>query len=240
MEYGFRNDILDPEPYYEASGQLARSGESAIPILLRHLGKGMLIADALGQIGGPTAIEALARELSSSDWHRVEAAARGLGLTKDPSAKPHLERAMGSTLAHTVAEVHQALAWAMNELYRSSEQSVRSAVDRSNIWQQIQSIKTDYEDSASGHKQREEAIHLWQAIVKELPALTVRVPGQNYPPSEAKARAWSCLGSTIYYLRNSGARVMNRSCPEACNCYEQALALEPGDDYWKNCIKNVS
>lgn len=240
LEAGFRTDILDRQPYEEALNRAAGLGESAIPTLLRYLGQSEYVAFALGMIGGTVALEALGREIVSSDWRRVAAAATGLGLSKDPAAERYLKLALGGSLDCTVAEVHSAIQWAMNELYKSSSAKETPKVDRENIWRQIQSIETRFPDSAEWQRVRENAIALCRAIMQELPSISVHVPGYSYPPNEAKARAWGSLAPQIYYLLNPGTSVMNKPCPEARQCYEQALKLEPGDNYWEKCIREVS
>ena len=191
LEHGYRIDVLDVKPYFEAVDRLAEVGEAALPVLLGHLGESRFIAFALGRIGTAPAIDALGRELISSDWRRVEAAARGLGMSRSPSAKPYLQDARGGRLAQSVAEVHEAIEWAMKELYASEQLDKSPKVDKANIWQQIQSIPTNLSHSADDNSRREQAIALWKAIVEELPNIEVRVPGRNYSASDAKARAWS-------------------------------------------------
>jgi len=235
-EYGFRNDVLDLDPYEAALERIKDYGEAAIPLLTDRLGKSKYIAFALGLLGTDAAVSTLAKELGSRDWRRVEAAAIGLGLTKNPKAKDHVQSLLGSRLDREVAEVHSALARAMSQLYTPPPEQQKEdtpVVDRQYVWQQIQAIP----DKPGTIQERKRALALTRAIIKELPQLDVSVPGRDYTPEDAKSRAWSCLGSTIYYLLNPDSFTFDKPCEEARYCFEQGLALQPQEETYAMCVR---
>ena len=66
---------------------LARCGAVCVQPLIARLGKSRHAYYALGKIANEDAINALARELTSVNWHRVEIACKALGLVENPNVQ---------------------------------------------------------------------------------------------------------------------------------------------------------
>jgi hypothetical protein len=230
----------EEEPYREALDRVVELGEEAVPALLEHLGESELIALALGRIGRDTALEALGKELCAEDWRRVEAAATGLGSSRNPKAIPILEAARGSRYDTQIAEVHYALNRALTQLEKLRAGGKWSEVDRQRPWQQISMVQQQLPELLRDETRRQQAIDWWREFTTAMPDMTVVVPGYDYSPEDAKSRAWSGLAVIIYYLLNPGKGVISSRCPEARYCWEQALKLMPGDAFFLDCLRMVS
>ena len=240
LEYEFRKDSLSDAPYWEAANELAALGGVAVPKLMRHLGKSWFVAAALGKIGTREALAALGRELRSEDWRRVEAAARGLGISKNPDAIPILESVRGSRAETTIAEVHQAFNWALGELQKAKAGDKWLEVDKNRVWQQITMVSSQLRGIMHDAAKRNGVIRWYEEIKDVLPGVELMVPGRDYSPADAKSRAWSMLATIIYYANNPDKSSFSVPCPEAKYCWEQALKLAPGDSYFTSCLRDVS
>lgn len=239
-DYDFRDDIMDTDSYNKAYDEIVRIGEPAVPVLLKHLGSSLYIALALGKIGNQAALNALSQELRAPDWRRVEAAARGLGVSKNPNAISILEAVRGSGYDLRVAEVHQAFNWALGELEKAQAGAKWLEVDRKRPWQQITMVQQQLDELRRDETKRQQAISWWKEFTKAMPEMVIKVPGYDLSADDAKARAWSGLAVTIYYLLNPSDSMFHRPCPEARFCWEQALKLQPGDEYFTDCLHRVS
>jgi len=117
------------------------------------------------------------------------------------------------------------------------------AVDTASLWEQIIRVRDLatrdllHRDDAEATRRRKEQIALCKTIMTALPGASVEVEGLE--PTDAKARAWSMLGTAMYYLLNPSTSTINRPCPEAKFCYEQALKLQP-DEGWESNVDSVS
>ena len=240
LEYGFRNDILSDAPYYEAAQEVAALGAAVVPELEKSLGKSRFIAMALGMIGTPEALSALGRELGFEDWRRVEAAARGLGLSKKPEAISILESARGSRAEATIVEVHQAFNWALGELRMAQAGNRWLEVDRTRVWQQITMVSSQLRTIIGDALKRDGVISWFEEMKAVLSGVEVVAPGRDYSPADAKSRAWSMLAAIIYYAKNPTESTFGKPCPEAKYCWERALELMPGDSYFAQCLRSVS
>lgn len=240
LEYGFRKDILSDAPYWEAANELAALGGTAVPELKRHLGRSRFIAAALGKIGTAEALTALAGELSSQDWRRVEAAARGLGLSKRPEAVPILESVLGSRAERTIVEVHQAFTWALGELRLAKAGDKWLEVDKNRVWEQIMTVSSQLRSIMADAARREGVIRWYEDMKEVLASAEIVVPGRDYSPADAKSRAWSMLATIVYYAKNPDKSSFSVPCPEAKYCWERALELMPGDSYFTSCLRDVS
>jgi hypothetical protein len=170
----------------------------------------------------------------------VEAAVRGLGLSRNPNAIPILEAARGSGYETQIAEVHYAFNWALGELEKSRAGEKWLEVDRERPWQQITMVEQQISELQRDETKRQQAIQWWKEFTEAIPEMTIAVPGYHYSPNDAKSRAWSCLAVIIYYLLNPSESVIDTPCSEAKYCWEQALKLMPGDDYFMDCLRRVS
>ena len=112
-------------------------------------------------------------------------------------------------------------------------------VDRENPLQQILWVKNELE-RLRYDKRHGDAIQWWKDMTEAMPDMTIVYPGKDFSPEDAKSRAWSALATIIYYLRNPAHLELKNPCPEAAFCWEQALELMPGDQYFKSCLKSVS
>lgn len=239
-EYGDGRAILLRQPYYEAVDETAKLGAIAVPTLMDRLGSGRLIALALGKIGTKPAFDALATELRSPDWRRVEAAADGLGASRNVAAIPILEAARAQAHQLRIAEVSNAFASALADLEKVRAGDKWLQVDRSRPWQQISMVQSQLKELQNDEAKRQQGIQWCKDMIAALPELTVQIPGANFTPADAKSRAWSVLAVTIYYLLNPSKSVINSPCAEAKYCWEQALKLMPGDSYFGGCLKSVA
>lgn len=240
-EYDFsKNRALgDNElPYHQILEQVVQQGEAIIPQLLDNLGKGKFISLALGMIGTEACVRALADELLSSDWRRAEAAATGIGLSKNSDAIHLLESARDSGYHSTVAEVHSAIGWAIAELHKIQLGERWLTVDRKQPLQQIRMV-SQMRSSLDEIKSKL-AIQWAVEMIDILPELNVQDPDGEFSPDEAKAIAWNLLAITIYYLRNPSDRSFEHACTEAKYCWEQAIELNPKKDEYIQCLSRVS
>jgi hypothetical protein len=240
LEYEFRNDILSDKPYWEAANALVALGGAAVPRLMRHLGESWFIAAALGKIGTRETLAALGGELRSEDWRRVEAAARGLGISKNPDAIPILESARGSRAETTIAEVHHAFNWALGELQHAKAGDKWLEVDKDRVWQQIMMVSSQLQGTIHDATKRNGVIRWYEEMKDVLPGARLVVPGRDFSPADAKSRAWSMLATIIYYAKNPDKSSFSVPCQEAKYCWEQALKLMPGDSYFTGCLRDVS
>jgi hypothetical protein len=239
-QYGDGRAVLSSKPYYDAVEDVVKLGETAVPKLLANLGKGRLFALALGKIGTKPAFDALATELRSSDWRRVEAAADGLGVSGNVAAIPILEAARAQAHELRIAEVANAFASALAELEKVRAGDKWLQVDRNRPWQQIAMVQSQLKELQHDETKRQQGIQWCRDMIGALPELTVQIPGANFTPADAKSRAWSVLAVTIYYLLNPSNSVINSPCAEAKYCWEQSLKLMPGDSYFEGCLKSVA
>jgi hypothetical protein len=215
-------------------------GDAGLPGLLAHVGESKYISLALGRIGNESALEALRGELRSDDWHRVEAAAKGLGLSNNPNAIEVLESARGSRCESTIAEVNFAFTEALAKLEKQRAAEKWLEVDRDRPWQQIQKVSQNLIQLGRDETKRRQAIAWWKQFKMAMPNLNIVIPRRDYPPNEAKARAWSCLASIIYYLQNPSSPGICMRCPDAQYCWEQTLKLTPGVSSYSDCLAKVS
>lgn len=201
-EYGDGRTVLVRKPYFDAVDEIERMGPAAIPTLVNNLGRGQLIALALGRIGTKTALDALEIELRSADWRRVEAAAQGLGASRDVAAIPILEAAHRHALESGIAAVSIAFASAVAQLEKARAGEKWLKVDRSRPWQQIMMIQKMLPQLQADETKRQQAIQWCKDMIATLPELTVQIPESDFTLEDAKSRAWSVLAVTTYYLLN--------------------------------------
>jgi len=113
------------------------------------------------------------------------------------------------------------------------------AVDRVNPVKQIKWVQDELKWLIYDSR-HDTAIQWWKEMTEAIPDLPIVYPGRDFSPENAKARAWSGLAMIIYYLRNPDDSGFVNPCPEAAFCWEQALALMPGDQYYMGCLRSVS
>lgn len=242
-DFGFERHLLlasQETPYEDALTSVVARGADAVPLLLEHLGRSKYVALALGSISTDDALRALNQELRSHEWRRVEAAAKGLGLSDNPNAVTMLEVTRSTTLAQTIAEVSTALTKALAQIEFRRQQAKWLTVDVNRPWEQIMLVQGKLEDFRRDDSLRIQAIEWWKHFVKAMPGMKIAIPGRDFQPNDVKARAWSCLAVTIYYLLNPGDHSFSHPCAEAKYCWEQSLRLMPGDGYYESSIKSVS
>ncbi len=243
-DYGYDRYLLldasQEKPYEDALAGVVAHGADAVPLLLAQLGRSEYVALALGSISTDEALRALNQELRSNEWRRVEAAAKGLGRSNHPSAATMLEVARNSRFANTIAEVSTAIAKALNQIESRRQGANWLTVDVNRPWQQIMLVQGKLAEFRRDEALRGQAIEWWRHFVEVMPEMKIAIPGRDYPANDVKARAWSCLAVTIYYLLNPGDSGFSKPCAEARYCWEQALRLMPGDAYYESSMKSVS
>jgi len=242
-DFGYERHLLltsQEEPYEDALARVVTRGADAVPLLLAHLGRSKYVALALGSISTDEALRALNQELRSNEWRRVEAAAKGLGLSNNPNAVAMLEFARNTTLAQTIAEVSAAITEGLAQIECRRQGANWLTVDVKRPWEQIMLVQGKLDEFRTDEDLRRQAIEWWKHFVKAMPEMKIAIPGREFPPNDVKARAWSCLAVTIYYLLNPGDNVLSKPCAEARYCWEQGLRLMPGDGYYQSSMKSVS
>jgi hypothetical protein len=242
-EFGFERHLLlasQEKPYEDALANVVAQGPAAVPLLIAQLGRSRYVALALGTISTNEALRALSEELRSNEWLRVEAAAQGLGLSDNPNAVTLLETARGTASAQTIAEVSSAITKALAQIELRRKPTNWLAVDVNRPWEQIMLVQGKLNEFREDDELRKQAIEWWKHFVKAMPEMKIVIPGRDFAPDDVKARAWSCLAVTIYYLLNPGDGSFSKTCDEARYCWEQALRLMPGDGYYESSMKSVS
>ena len=242
-EFGFERHLLvasQQEPHEQALAAVVARGARAVPLLLPQLGRSKYVAIALGKISTDEALRALNDELRAEEWRRVEAAATGLGFSDNPNAITILEAARKGVFAQRIAEVSSAITKSLAQIESRRKGSSWLAVDMNRPWEQIMLVQGKLQEFSCNEDLRRQAIEWWRHFVKAMPEMGIVIPGANYRPEDAKARAWSCLAVTIYYLLNPRDSVISKPCPEARYCWEQALLLDPCDHYYESNMESVS
>ena len=87
---------------------LARCGAVCVQPLIAKLGKSRHAYYALGKIANEEALNALSRELTSVNWHRVEIACKALGLVENPNVQKYVSSIEAVRKSTRVGEVFSA------------------------------------------------------------------------------------------------------------------------------------
>jgi len=176
---------------------------------------------------GDRAIPLLLPLLDSKDVNVVADAAKLLGQLGAKQAVPKLQTLSKSQWA----EVHQACATALAMLESKASGGLES--DRQNSYQQIARLWTAF---FQGRQELypSDVLHRWCVdTIAAMPSLRI--------PREKKAQAWSMLGSLYYksvHPNWDGDPNHVKPCPEAKNCYHEAVRLDSGVETWNKLARN--
>jgi HEAT repeat protein len=213
----------------------ARAVEPLVGILEDYLESNRTAAaEALGKLGDPRAAGPLAALRRKKEEERVRQAALTALTKMGEEALVPLLKDRSSTVRESAKQALECLGWSPG-----TTKVKWPEVDRANPVNQIKWVQDELQ-WLRYDKRHDDVIQWWKDMAEAMPDLTIVYPGRDFSPEDAKARAWSGLGMIIYYLRNPSDVAFSKPCPEAAFCWEQALALMPGDGYYTDCLKRVS
>jgi HEAT repeat protein len=227
IETGFQDPFVTDSN--RAAEELAKMGDAAVEPLMKALPRTSYAHIILGVIGGERAFEALLEELGSDDFRRVAAAADALGKIGDPRA---LER-LRPFLQTNIAEVYQAVSKAIAVIEREGAGDRWHLVNRDQPYEQVRPMSAQMKELIRDPALRQRAIEWHRQFVAAMPEL-------EFESDDKRARAWSMLGSLIYYLLNPDEMNMMRPCPEAAHCFEQAVKVAPDNQYFRQLLGYVT
>jgi len=227
IQTGMDADIIGRSS--EAASELSKFGQPAVDPLIQALPRSSYAHFALGLIGGETAFHALCRELETSNWRRLQAAAKTLGRFGDP-------RALAFLRPHTAtrsAEVHKAVTTAIASIERGQvgeEQWL--VVDRNNPYDQVNRVWSQFNEILRDNSLRDRAIQWHHDFVSAMPEL-------KFASDHERGATWEMLGTLIFYFLNPQVSTIRGKCPEAAYCYVQCLKYTPDREDIQDCLKRV-